>query len=340
MSCAFQQPPARALSTLADARSHCSSPGPIEGAAGQGKMVSSYMTRSRFIRLRLCLLPRTYSTRSISTTSCLSSGQAAQPSPRSSASTSPESYKLDSKWLSATKKRLGKCLQFGLQPEQVRAAGDILKEVTRDWRELVAGSEGFLTGEDRRGLFRHNVVWGEMDVMLTVLIKGHVNNVMYVRYAETARVNWTRNFATYHDPAHKKQWLELIGSTGIGLILKSIKIDYKFPMTYPDKICVYHKLVHAPPSPSSPNPNAYPGLIFDVLILSEAKQRAAARCHEDVVLYDYRVGRKVSELPNYMIDQFRHTWELQQEAKRVNRHKIQEIEMKLRTLEKASRDRA
>ncbi|EER24279.1 hypothetical protein CPC735_056490 [Coccidioides posadasii C735 delta SOWgp] len=257
------------------------------------------MTRSRFIRLRLCLLPRIYSTRSISTTSCLSSGQAAQPSPRSSASTSPENYKLDSKWLSVTKKRLGKCLQFGLQPEQVRAAGDILKQVTRDWRELVAGSEGFLTGEDRRGLFRHNVVWGEM-----------------------------------------KQWLELIGSTGIGLILKSIKIDYKFPMTYPDKICVYHKLVHAPPSPCSPNPNAYPGLIFDVLILSEAKQRAAARCHEDVVLYDYRVGHKVSELPNYMIDQFRHTWELQQEAKRVNRHKIQEIEMKLRTLEKTSWDRA
>lgn len=51
---------------------------------------------------------------------------------------------------------------------------------------------------------------------------------MYVRYAETARVNWTRNFAVYHDPAHQKQWLGLMGSTGIGLILKSIKVDYKF----------------------------------------------------------------------------------------------------------------
>lgn len=29
---------------------------------------------------------------------------------------------------------------------------------------------------------RHKVVWGEMDSM------GHVNNVVYVRYAETGRV--------------------------------------------------------------------------------------------------------------------------------------------------------
>lgn len=55
---------------------------------------------------------------------------------------------------------------FGLQPEQTRVAGDILKQLARDWRELVAGSEGFLTGKDRQGLFRHNVVWGEMVWML------------------------------------------------------------------------------------------------------------------------------------------------------------------------------
>jgi len=51
---------------------------------------------------------------------------------------------------------------------------------------------------------------------------------MYVRYAETARVNFMRNFATHMDPANKKAWMNLVGSTGIGLILRSIKIDYKF----------------------------------------------------------------------------------------------------------------
>lgn len=117
--------------------------------------------------------------------------------------------------------------------------------------------------------------------------------------------------------------------------LKPLSANASFalqPMTYPDKISVYYKLVHAPPKASS-------NLIFDVLILSEAKQRAAARCHEDVVVYDYRTGRKVSELPQFMTDQFRHTWELQQEAKRINRFKVHEIETKVRTLEKNSWDR-
>ena len=49
-----------------------------------------------------------------------------------------------------------------MKPTQMEEAGMILKEIARDWRELVAGSEGFLTGKTRRGLHRHNVVWGEM----------------------------------------------------------------------------------------------------------------------------------------------------------------------------------
>lgn len=64
---------------------------------------------------------------------------------------------------------------------------------------------------------------------------GHVNNVTYVRYAETARVNWTRNIGTHIDPANKKEWHSMVGSTGIGLILKSIKVDYKFvPCSQPN----------------------------------------------------------------------------------------------------------
>lgn len=58
---------------------------------------------------------------------------------------------------------------FGLStPEQVAVAGGVLREIAVDWRELVAGSEGFLTGRDRRGLFRQEVVWGEMDSMVSL----------------------------------------------------------------------------------------------------------------------------------------------------------------------------
>lgn len=53
-------------------------------------------------------------------------------------------------------------MTFGLKPPQVQEAGYVLRQIARDWRELVAGSEGFLTDETIRGLFRHNVVWGEM----------------------------------------------------------------------------------------------------------------------------------------------------------------------------------
>lgn len=51
---------------------------------------------------------------------------------------------------------------FGLKPAQIDDAGKILQQLARDWRELLAGSEGFLTDEKRRSLYRHNVVWGEM----------------------------------------------------------------------------------------------------------------------------------------------------------------------------------
>lgn len=57
---------------------------------------------------------------------------------------------------------------------------------------------------------------------------GHVNNVMYNRYAESARVNWTRNFAEEFDPAHRNEWRELMTPKSVGLILRSIRTDYKF----------------------------------------------------------------------------------------------------------------
>ena len=51
---------------------------------------------------------------------------------------------------------------FGLDREQTKEAALVLQEIALDWRELVGGSEGFLTGKGRRGLYRQAVVWGEM----------------------------------------------------------------------------------------------------------------------------------------------------------------------------------
>lgn len=74
----------------------------------------------------------------------------------------PATASLSPRWLSKLKTRIGKCIMFGLSTGQTNEACSILKELVVDWRELVAGSEGFLTGKNRRGLFRQEVVWGEM----------------------------------------------------------------------------------------------------------------------------------------------------------------------------------
>lgn len=38
----------------------------------------------------------------------------------------------------------------------------MLEEIALNWRGLVAGSEGFLSDKNRAGLYRQEVVWGEM----------------------------------------------------------------------------------------------------------------------------------------------------------------------------------
>ncbi|KAL8952717.1 MAG: hypothetical protein Q9222_001366 [Ikaeria aurantiellina] len=141
------------------------------------------------------------------------------------------STNLSSRWLSDIKTRIGKCIIFGLQTAQVTEAGSILRTLTKDWRRLLAGSEGFLVGKSRAGLEGHRIVWGEMDSM-----------------------------------------------------------------------------------------------------------RAAARCVEDIVVYDYRHGHKTSLKP-FMFDQFNDTWRAQEEAKARSGDEIQGLFERVRRLEVDSWDR-
>ncbi|RDH36997.1 Thioesterase/thiol ester dehydrase-isomerase [Aspergillus welwitschiae] len=262
------------------------------------------------------------------TTRLFSVSTAFRNAPVSPGTTPRKPHTIDPRWLTLTKRRIGRCMMFGLKPPQIQEAGEILQQIARDWRELIAGSEGYLTDETRRGLFQQSVAWGEMDSM------GHVNNVTYPRYAETARVYYTRNFAMHIDPAHKTEWLNLVSSKGIGLILRSITIDYKFPMTYPDKVTVYHKLVHDPTSPDAPRHGFY----LHAMIVSEARQRPAARVSEDLVMYDYKAIKK-AELPPFVMEQFKSTWDLQEQAKKYWQERILDIETRVRTLETESWDR-
>ncbi|KAI2602452.1 thioesterase-like superfamily-domain-containing protein [Hypoxylon sp. NC1633] len=228
-----------------------------------------------------------------------------------------------SKWHSDLKTRLGKCILFGCSKEQARRAAGVLRVLATEWRELAAGAEGFLTG-GRRGLESQQVVWGEMDSF------GHVNNANYIRYAESARVNWIIHFAAA-DPAHGALWRELMTPKGTGLIMKSIKAEYKFPMTYPDTISAYHKL-RAQPSATDTS------LVLDCVILSHRHKRVAARTEEDVVVYDYGRARK-TPVPAFALDVFRDVWRLQEEQVRAARARIRDLANLVQVLEKEIWDR-
>ncbi|KAL7624962.1 hypothetical protein AAE478_004176 [Parahypoxylon ruwenzoriense] len=228
-----------------------------------------------------------------------------------------------SRWHSDLKARVGKCILFGCSREQAQQASGILQVLATEWRALSAGAEGFLTG-GRRGLEGQQVVWGEMDSF------GHVNNTNYIRYAESARVNWIIHFAS-EDPAHGTQWRELMTPKGTGLIMKSIKADYKFPMTYPDSISVYHKL-RSLPSPTCTS------LILDCVILSHRHQRVAARTEEDIVVCDYDTARKTT-VPGFALAALRETWRRQEEEARRARARISGLVREVEALEKETWDR-
>jgi acyl-CoA thioester hydrolase len=66
------------------------------------------------------------------------------------------------------------------------------------------------------------VAWGEMDAL------GHVNNVVYYRYCETARVAYFVHLGLASPTADPKR----------GLILASSSCRYKAPVTYPDTLSV------------------------------------------------------------------------------------------------------
>lgn len=79
--------------------------------------------------------------------------------------------------------------------------------------------------------------------------------------------------------------------------------------------------------------------ILDVVILSEVHRRVAARCVEDIVMYDYRAGRK-SCMEGFMVSRLQETFELQEQAKAGCGQRARAVLGRVRSLEVGSWDRA
>ncbi|KNB07855.1 hypothetical protein FOXG_08904 [Fusarium oxysporum f. sp. lycopersici 4287] len=164
-----------------------------------------------------------------------------------------------------------------------------------NWLQLLAGQQGFLTDKKWRGLDNHQLLWGDMDSMGKRL---HL----------TGRVHFIRQHSEDAAEDEKSQWDDLPTPRSLGLILRSITTEYKFPLEFPDHITVLYKLLEAPTNEST-------SLKMEAWILSEQYRRLAARCIDDTVIYDYTTAKKTVLKP-FMVDKFQQTFSMQQANQR------------------------
>jgi len=120
------------------------------------------------------------------------------------------------------------------------------------------------------------VSWGDMDAFR------HVNNVIYFRYAESARV-------TYGEKINTTEWLE---TEGLGPILKWAECKFIRPVAYPDTLRVGVRAMSM----------EHGELKMGYKMVSEKQGAVVAVAASIGVFYDYRNRRRLDEFPQPLID--------------------------------------
>ena len=110
------------------------------------------------------------------------------------------------------------------------------------------------------------VAWGEMDSM------GHVNNIVYFRYFESARI-------AYFERVGFMEWMR---ETGVGPILASTQCRFRLPLGYPDTVSVGAKAEEVGDD----------RFVMKYLVVSHRHERPAAEGDGLIVSYDYRASTK------------------------------------------------
>jgi acyl-CoA thioester hydrolase len=114
------------------------------------------------------------------------------------------------------------------------------------------------------------VAWGEMDAL------GHVNNIVYFRYFESARVAYLTKI-NFIDPGQ---------NNGIAAILASTQCDFRKALAYPDTVSIGARVVEI----------GNDRFVMEYRLVSQRLQKIAAEGKGVVVAYNYREKRK-AELP-------------------------------------------
>lgn len=113
-----------------------------------------------------------------------------------------------------------------------------------------------------------DVAWGDMDSF------GHVNNVVYFRYFETARVAYLT----------RGGWFESLRDRGVGPIVHSAQARFRKPLAYPDRVAVGARVVAVEAD----------RVTFEHRLVSARWDDVAAEGRAVVVCYDYRAGAKAA----------------------------------------------
>jgi acyl-CoA thioester hydrolase len=112
------------------------------------------------------------------------------------------------------------------------------------------------------------VAWGEMDAMK------HVNNIVYFRYFESARIAYFE----------KMNLIGYMKETGIGPILATTSCKFKIPLSYPDQVLIGAKVVSIEQD----------RFVMNYLVVSKKHQKVAAEGDGVIVTFNYREGKKTT----------------------------------------------
>ncbi len=115
------------------------------------------------------------------------------------------------------------------------------------------------------------VAWGEMDSM------GHVNNIIYFRYFESARMVYLERIGFLGEKER----------TGLGPILASTRCDFRIPLVFPDQVSVGIRV----------DDIEVDRFVTYYRLVSHKLAKVAAEGEGSVVCYDYENGKK-ADLPD------------------------------------------
>jgi acyl-CoA thioester hydrolase len=114
------------------------------------------------------------------------------------------------------------------------------------------------------------IAWGEMDALQ------HVNNIVYFRYFETARIAYFE----------KLDFMSMTQRTGVGPILGETSCKFRKPLTYPDVVWAGARVATIEED----------RFTMSLRLVSEKLETVAAEGAAVIVAYDYHAKRK-AELP-------------------------------------------